>query len=94
MADADGATDWNELHKFFNILKEDMKGRGAVIGSRAHMEGKVKRSVFRTVLMKGFHAVVRVFGRTEVKDTQCGFKMFEGEVGKRLFRNVRLTRWR
>ena len=93
MADADGATDWDEVGRFVGILRDDMKGVGAVIGSRAHLADGVKRTRFRAVLMRGFHFVVSVFGRTRVKDTQCGFKLFSAKEGKRLFSNVRLLRW-
>ena len=70
MADADGATDWSEVSRFCRILEDDMNGKGVVIGSRAHLADGVNRTWFRAVLMRGFHFVVSLFGRTKVKDTQ------------------------
>ena len=44
---------------------------------RAHLEDEsvAQRTVFRTILMYGFHACVRIFGCGGVRDTQCGFKV-------------------
>lgn len=72
------------------------------IGSRAHLEQKAiaNRTFFRTVLMKAFHLVVAVtyfFGTRgsvcHLRDTQCGFKLFDRRVTEVLFLNNRLERW-
>ena len=67
---------------------------GAVIGSRAHLESKstATRSLLRTILMKGFHLVVMIFCTKNIKDTQCGFKLFTNKVAKILFGNIHLYR--
>lgn len=53
-----------------------------------------QRSFLRTVLMHGFHTLVVVLGGVrEVRDTQCGFKLFTRGAGRRLFHNVHLERW-
>ena len=48
-----------------------------VLFFRAHLEDDsvAQRTVFRTILMYGFHACVRIFGCGGVRDTQCGFKV-------------------
>lgn len=45
---------------------------------RAHLEesSKAERSFFRTILMVGFHLLVRIFAVATIRDTQCGFKLF------------------
>lgn len=44
---------------------------------RAHLEKEAiaERSLFRTILMIGFHMVVYIFAVRSIRDTQCGFKM-------------------
>ncbi|CAG5120894.1 unnamed protein product [Candidula unifasciata] len=64
-------------------------------GSRAHMEKDsiVKRSLFRTVLMLGFHFVVWLLCVRGIKDTQCGFKLLSREAAILLFLNLHVERW-
>lgn len=68
---------------------------GASIGSRAHMEGDsvAKRSLLRTILMKGFHLLVVILCTKNVKDTQCGFKLFTRRSARVLFEVLHLERW-
>jgi len=97
-ADADGATTFSELSKVAAKLEEirDEQGHGLVCGSRAHLEQEsvAQRSLFRTVLMYGFHACVRIFGGTSgVQDTQCGFKVMTRATASRLFHSLHIERW-
>ena len=66
----------------------EMGGEGVVCGSRAHLEKDsiADRSLFRTILMLGFHMVVYLFGVKSVRDTQCGFKLFSRRVARLCFR--------
>ena len=65
-ADADGATTFSEIAKVqLQMSKiENEAGHGVVCGSRAHLESDsiATRSVFRTILMFGFHFCVSMFG--------------------------------
>ncbi|KAI9732206.1 MAG: dolichyl-phosphate beta-glucosyltransferase [Cirrosporium novae-zelandiae] len=86
-ADADGATRFQDLGKLIEKCREveDSQGRAVIVGSRSHLADTaavVKRSHFRNILMKGFHAFIKFLTpkRTStVKDTQCGFKLFSRE---------------
>lgn len=93
MLDADGATTISSL---FSLL-EEMKTRKAqmVFGSRAHLQDKsrAERSFVRTLLMKAFHFFVEFLIGSDVKDTQCGFKLFRGDIIQTLFGNLHLQRW-
>lgn len=64
-------------------------------GSRAHLEEKsvATRSVFRTVLMYGFHALVWLFAVRGVRDTQCGFKLVTRRAARILFNSLHVERW-
>ncbi|CAK5023953.1 unnamed protein product [Meloidogyne enterolobii] len=68
----------NEEEKFNGESSIDWTHPALVVGSRAHLadEAIAKRSLLRTVLMLGFHAMVWVFTVRTVRDTQCGFKLF------------------
>ena len=98
-ADADGASDFYCYDKVETALKDiTKKGLGVAIGSRAHLQesedSKANRSAFRTVLMKGFHTLVtNVSGLHEIKDTQCGFKLFTRAAALSIFPNQRIQRW-
>ena len=94
MVDADGATTFSSLHDLLNNLKSDPEARIA-FGSRAHLQeqSKAKRSFMRTLLMNGFHFFVEFLVGSEIKDTQCGFKLFRGDVVQDLFGNLHLQRW-
>lgn len=96
-ADADGATTFKDsasLYKYLDTL--DDQEPGVAIGSRAHMvntDAVVKRSFIRNFLMYGLHTLVFVFGIRDIKDTQCGFKMFNYEAIKCIFPQMHTERW-
>jgi dolichyl-phosphate beta-glucosyltransferase len=46
--------------------------------------------------MHGLHLLVKILilgPHQEIRDTQCGFKLFKKEVGKKLFSNLHVRRW-
>nr|ADD24294.1 Dolichyl-phosphate beta-glucosyltransferase [Lepeophtheirus salmonis] len=91
--DADGATKFSDLEKLEASMKSE-KG-DLICGSRAHLETDsiAARSAFRTVLMKGFHFCVWLFGSKSVLDTQCGFKLMNRDCAIILFHNLHIERW-
>jgi len=99
-ADADGATTFSELNKVYAKLNQVAKTEGSkyfgmICGSRAHLEQEsvAQRTLFRTILMYGFHACVRIFGCKGVQDTQCGFKAMTRDTARVLFSNMHIERW-
>ena len=95
-ADADGATLFPDVAKLVNYLANANGQPSIAIGSRAHMvntDAVVKRSFIRNFLMYGLHALVFVFGIRDVRDTQCGFKMFNFEAVKNIFPHMHTERW-
>lgn len=96
-ADADGATQFSDAGKLLLWLQEQPDAPGAVaIGSRAHMvntDAVVKRLFIRNFLMYGLHTLVYVFGIRDVKDTQCGFKMFNWAAVTHIFPHMHTERW-
>ncbi|XP_046394927.1 dolichyl-phosphate beta-glucosyltransferase [Ischnura elegans] len=106
-ADADGATKFSDLSKLEDSLRDLVEGDyrkdpskvsealAVVCGSRAHLEAEsvAKRSIFRTFLMWGFHLLVKTFGVRDIKDTQCGFKLFTRRSAQLAFRSLHVERW-
>jgi dolichyl-phosphate beta-glucosyltransferase len=88
--DADGATPIAEYER----LEAAIDGGAAVaIGSRVlHGQGvKVRARFYRRMIGRRFHALVRALTVRDIADTQCGFKMFRGDVAHDLFSRMRMT---
>lgn len=96
-ADADGATKFADFHKLEAFMIENKKSdRPAIaIGSRAHLQNDsiASRSLFRTILMYGFHFGVWFLAVRTIKDTQCGFKLFDRNIAKLLFTHIHVEKW-
>nr|XP_056704314.1 dolichyl-phosphate beta-glucosyltransferase [Euleptes europaea] len=98
MADADGATkfeDVEKLEKGLENLQPWPEQRAIACGSRAHLEKDsiAQRAYFRTLLMYGFHFLVWFLCVKEIRDTQCGFKLFTREAASRTFSTLHIERW-
>ncbi|MDC6271157.1 glycosyltransferase family 2 protein [Acetobacter pasteurianus] len=95
-ADADGATQFSDISKLLDFLEKHQEEPAMAIGSRAHLvntDAVVKRSFIRNFLMYGLHTLVYIFGIRAVKDTQCGFKMFNQEAVAKIFPHMHTERW-
>jgi len=107
-ADADGATKFSEFKKleaeakrqcnaetFGSPLSTDWTHPVIVVGSRSHLEKEsiASRSLFRTFLMFGFHALVFTFTVRSVRDTQCGFKLMSRAAAAKLIPKFHIERW-
>lgn len=88
--DADSSTSIKELDKFYSFLdKYDI-----LIGSR-HLRKHsilVKQSMMRRVVGFFAHKLIKLFIISDVKDTMCGFKMFNKKA-KILFKKQLNYRW-
>ncbi|OGC92182.1 hypothetical protein A2899_02195 [Candidatus Amesbacteria bacterium RIFCSPLOWO2_01_FULL_49_25] len=78
-SDMDQATPITELDKFLPKLRS---GYSIVIGSRS---GRPNAPLFRKVLAYGNVIMRALILQLPIKDTQCGFKAFTAEAGKRIF---------
>ncbi|SCU99023.1 LAFA_0G21506g1_1 [Lachancea sp. 'fantastica'] len=97
-ADADGASKFSDCEKLLSATQKlDESGKAVVaIGSRAHMvntDAVVKRSFIRNFLMYGLHTLVFVFGIRSIKDTQCGFKLFNRPAIVQIFPYLHTEGW-
>lgn len=86
-SDADMSTPVDELKKLMPFCRE---GFDIVIGSRGLAESdiRVRQSWYRERMGKMFNLLVRLLAVRGITDTQCGFKLFRGEVAQTLFRKT------
>lgn len=84
VCDADGATALEEILRLDAAVVE---GCDVACGSRR--SGSALRTPFRRTIAALFSFAVRIFTGLPVTDTQCGFKLFQGDVARDLFENIR-----
>jgi hypothetical protein len=67
-----------------------LEGAAIACGSRfGSAAGRVRRTWRRRVVANVFSAFARWTVRPGVSDTQCGFRLFAGDVARAVFRKVR-----
>ena len=91
--DADMSTPMNELRKLMPYLAD---GRFDIaIGSRALALSEIirKQPWWRQAMGKMFNKIVKVLLMGDFEDTQCGFKLFKGEIARTLFREAKINRF-
>lgn len=89
-ADADNKTPIAEFDKIEPRLRA---GTPVVIGSRGLRSSRIERPqpLYRRVGSRGFAIFMHtVVGLPGIVDTQCGFKFFQGEVARELFRRQQI----
>jgi dolichyl-phosphate beta-glucosyltransferase len=89
LTDADLSTPIFELEKLEPLLAE----APVVIGSRASAEASIERrqAIHRRLMGKAFNRILHLLGLcTDFADTQCGFKLIEGQTARRLFTEIRI----
>ena len=80
--DADTSTPITELDKFLPKIKKS----GIVIGSREHKDSNVRKKLLSRVILGNLgNLLLRLFLIKKIKDTQCGFKLFKGDIARELF---------
>ncbi len=89
-ADADGATPIGQEAKLSEAIAA---GADIAVGSRLLAAPDVtrRRTRLRGLTGRLFAALARWWLRIPVRDTQCGFKMFRSQPGRRLFASVAET---
>lgn len=86
--DADLAT---PLRYLLDVRSAIDAGHVAVIGVRDI--GTYHNSLLRNLLSRATSMVVRLMVVPDVRDTQCGFKMFEASLAEYLFSHMRVMSW-
>jgi len=53
----------------------------------------IRQPLYRQILGRAFNLALRVILGLKYKDTQCGFKAFNGRAGKEIFSRQCIRRW-
>jgi dolichyl-phosphate beta-glucosyltransferase len=82
LSDADFSTPVTELEK----LEAHLAEAPVVIGSRAAAGADVRRRqpLYRELMGKVFNRIIRLLGAPGIADTQCGFKLLDGDAARSL----------
>ncbi|RII09167.1 Undecaprenyl-phosphate mannosyltransferase [Streptomyces sp. YIM 130001] len=93
VTDADLATPIEELDRLDRELTE--AGATAVIGSRALPGASIEthQHLARELLGRGGNFLIRAVAVPGIKDTQCGFKLFDGDRAREAFAATRVDGW-
>ncbi|MFF4181977.1 dolichyl-phosphate beta-glucosyltransferase [Streptomyces sp. NPDC001691] len=93
ITDADLATPIEELEHLAKAMTEGETA--AAIGSRAHPEANIEvhQSRLREVLGRMGNRLIRAVAVPGIRDTQCGFKLFDGDKARAAFADARLDGW-
>ncbi len=86
LTDADLSAPIEELAKLEPRLGEAqvVLGSRAVAGSRITLH----QPLYRELMGKTFNRLIRLAGVGRIHDTQCGFKLLDGDVGREVFRRM------
>lgn len=92
--DVDLSTPLYELDTLSAVIS---KGFDVAIGSRALAESKLtrKQPQYRVWLGRIANKAIQVIvpALRGIKDTQCGFKLFKGDIARKIFPLQRIERW-
>ncbi|PGH49259.1 hypothetical protein CRI70_18640 [Streptomyces sp. Ru87] len=90
--DADSATPIEELALLARRLDE---GYAVAIGSRAGPAARieVRQHVLRELLGKAGNRLIQALAVPGIRDTQCGFKLFDGDKAREVFARARTDGW-
>ncbi len=88
VSDADFSTPITEIGKLEAVIGE---GADVAIGSRARRGASIESAqpLYRVLMGKTFNLMVQALVLPGVWDTQCGFKLFRGDVARDLFAALR-----
>lgn len=89
-ADAGSCVPYKEVEKGFRVLED---GYDVALGSRALAESQIlqKQPKYRQIGSQIFGLIVRwIMGVNQIRDTQCGFKLFRREAAHAIFRKNRI----
>ena len=91
LCDADLSTPIEELER----LEPYLERADVVLGSRAAAGARVEKHqpFYREMMGKTFNLIIRLLGFGGFRDTQCGFKLLEGDVARELFPEMTIDRF-
>jgi len=91
LLDADLSTPIEDIEK----LRPRLADAEVVLGSRS-VEGAdilTRQPFYREMMGRTFNFIIQVVGVRGLRDTQCGFKLLDGEIARRLFAELQIQRF-
>ena len=91
LVDADLSTPIEDLER----LRPHLAAAEVVLGSRAVAGSDItqRQPFYREMMGRTFNLIVQLMGVRGLRDTQCGFKLLDGEVARRLFAELTVQRF-
>jgi len=91
ITDADLSTPIEEVDR----LEPRLEAADLILGSRAVAGARLTRRQprHRELAGKAFNRAIRLLGVRGIRDTQCGFKLLRGDVGRALFAELTVDRF-
>ena len=86
ISDADLSAPIGELER----LEAERDRAEVILGSRAMARSRieVRQPIYRELMGKSFNLIIRSLGLSDIRDTQCGFKLLRGDVARLLFERM------
>lgn len=92
--DADMATPPHELLNWLELQpSNEFSSQEILIGSREHKDSTVQGTFIRRLAGLIFNFIIQVLTNLNLRDTQCGFKLYPQNIGKELFSQLRVKGW-
>ena len=88
-SDIDLSVPLYQINKWFNKYNIKNNSIKVFIGSRNIKESKVVKKLSRFFLGTIFSNLIRFLFKIDIKDTQCGFKLYRKEIAKQIFDKLR-----
>jgi dolichyl-phosphate beta-glucosyltransferase len=85
--DSDLSVTLDQLLQWIKDYK--FKDNYAYFGSRNHPKSKIKYKYYRKIIGNILQTLVFVFIDKDIKDTQCGFKLYNSKYVKRIFNRLK-----
>ncbi|HEV7517315.1 MAG TPA: dolichyl-phosphate beta-glucosyltransferase [Thermoanaerobaculia bacterium] len=91
LVDADLSTPIEDLER----LRPYLAGAELVLGSRSVPGANVTQHqpIYREIMGRTFNLLIRTVGVRGFRDTQCGFKLLDGEAARQLFADLSVDRF-
>lgn len=91
LMDADLSTPIEDLEK----LQPRLADAQVVLGSRSVEDSDIlqHQPFYREMMGRIFNLIVQAVGVRGLRDTQCGFKLLQGDVARRLFSELQIERF-
>lgn len=91
LCDADLSTPIEDVER----LRPHLAEAELVLGSRAVAGSQIEQHqpFYREMMGRTFNLIVRLMGVRGLRDTQCGFKLLDGDVARQLFAELQIQRF-